>query len=73
MIDENAQEQIAQQIIPPELLNNLAVLQLEAGNLADAKVLLTEALQNCEILLKHQDDDRVKALRITVKFNLAWC
>ena len=50
MIDENAQEQIAQQIVPPELLNNLAVLQLEAGNLADAKVLLTEALQNCEIL-----------------------
>ena len=73
MIDENAQEQIAQQIVPPELLNNLAVLQLEAGNLADAKVLLTEALQNCEILLKHQEDDRVKVLRITVKFNLAWC
>lgn len=73
MIDENAQEQIAQQIVPPELLNNLSVLQLEAGNLADAKVLLTEALQNCEILLKQQDDDRVKALRITVKFNLAWC
>lgn len=73
MIDEYAQEQIAQQIVPPELLNNLSVLQLEAGNLADAKVLLTEALQNCEILLKQQDDDRVKALRITVKFNLAWC
>lgn len=60
-------------MVPPELLNNLAVLQLEAGNLADAKVLLSEALENCEVLLKQQQDDRIKALRISIKFNQAWC
>ena len=34
---------------------------------------MSEALKNCETLLGAQDDDRVKALRLTVKFNLAWC
>jgi hypothetical protein len=51
LIDENALDQITQKIVPPELLNNLAVLQLENGNLNDAKTLLSEALLNCETLL----------------------
>jgi hypothetical protein len=51
LIDENALDQITQKMVPPELLNNLAVLQLENGNLTDAKTLLSEALLNCETLL----------------------
>jgi hypothetical protein len=51
LIDENALDQITQKMVPPELLNNLAVLQLENGNLNDAKTLLSEALLNCETLL----------------------
>lgn len=51
-IEPDDLEQITQTMIPPELLNNLAVLQLETGNFPESNSLLQEAIQNCEVLLK---------------------
>jgi hypothetical protein len=42
---------MAQGMVPPELLNNTAVLLLEIGKIAEAKVYLDEALDNCSKLL----------------------
>lgn len=57
-------------MVPVELLNNLAVLMLEADRQDEAEPILKEARQNCEVLLKEQADDaRVKALSLTVRFN----
>jgi hypothetical protein len=37
-------------MVPPELLNNLAVLLIESKKNAEAKKVLEEALRNCETL-----------------------
>ena len=58
-------------MVPPELLNNLAVLMMEVDRHEESRVLLEEALRNCNTLLKAEEDDRIKALKITTKFNLA--
>lgn len=62
-------------MIPPELLNNLAVLLMEINKNSEAKKLLEEALQNCETLQFKGDseDKRLRALKITTQFNLACC
>jgi hypothetical protein len=60
-------------MIPPELLNNMAVLMLEQNRTSEAENILAEAIKNCEILLRENTDDRVKAISLTVRFNQAWC
>ena len=62
-------------MIPPEILNNLAVLLIESNNNNEAKKNLEEALMNCEILQNKGDaeDKRLQALKITIQFNLACC
>jgi hypothetical protein len=61
-------------MVPPELLNNYAVLLTEINKHQDAKKVLDEALQNCEkMLAQDQEDIRLKALKITTMFNLGCC
>jgi tetratricopeptide (TPR) repeat protein len=71
--DPLAHIELCQSMIPPELLNNLAVLLMEINKNSEAKKLLEEALQNCETLqLKGDPDDkRLRALKITTQFNFA--
>ena len=60
-------------MVPPELLNNTAVLLLELGRFAEARVYLDEALENCQKLIAiKQDDYRVQALHLTTRFNLGY-
>lgn len=44
-------------MVPPELLNNTAVLLLENGKIAEARVYLEEALDNCKKLFAIKSDD----------------
>ena len=44
-------------MVPPELLNNTAVLLLELGRFAEARVYLDEALENCQKLIAIKQDD----------------
>jgi tetratricopeptide (TPR) repeat protein len=62
-------------MVPPELLNNYAVLLMEHNKNGEAKKVLTEALNNCESLQQNggAEDIRLKALKITTRFNLACC
>jgi RNA polymerase-associated protein CTR9 len=61
-------------MVPPELLNNYAVLLTETNKNHEAKKVLDEALANCEKMLAQDSEDiRLKALKITTKFNLACC
>jgi hypothetical protein len=62
-------------MVPPELLNNFAVMLMDADRNTEAKRILDEALTNCEVLKKAHgaDDLRLKALTITTKFNFACC
>lgn len=41
---------LAQTMVPPELLNNFAVLLMEANKHTEAKKVLEEAVKNCEQL-----------------------
>lgn len=64
---------MAQSMVPPELLNNTAVLLLEIGKIKEARVYLDEALTNCKKLLEiKSDDQRVQALYLTTRFNLGY-
>ena len=59
--------------MPHELLNNVAVLLIENGKMSEAKTYLQEALENCIKLLEiRKEDQRVQALKLTVKFNLGF-
>jgi tetratricopeptide (TPR) repeat protein len=71
--DPTSHLELSKSMIPPELLNNLAVLLMQANKNGEAKATLEEALKNCDTLLEKGDknDTRVKALRITTRFNLA--
>jgi tetratricopeptide (TPR) repeat protein len=60
-------------MVPPEILNNLAVLLIEQGDVTQALEIVNEALSNCQTLLEKQDDTRLKALSLTLRFNKAWC
>lgn len=61
-------------MVPPELLNNYAVLLMETNKQAEAKRILDEALKNCQTLQAQDAEDiRLKALTITTKFNLGCC
>lgn len=66
---------LAQTMVPPELLNNYAVLLIETGKIAEAKRVLEEALANCESQQKAggSEDLRLRALKITNRFNLGCC
>jgi len=65
---------LAKKMVPPELLNNTGVLMMEADRFTEAEKHLKEARSNTEKLLKAQDDDkRLVALRLNIKFNLACC
>jgi tetratricopeptide (TPR) repeat protein len=48
--DASAHIELTQTMVPPELLNNYAVLLMDAKKHADAKKILEEALANCETL-----------------------
>ena len=63
-------------MVPPELLNNTAVIMMqEDGRNEEAFKLLNEALKNCDQLLSegNPDDKKLQALRVTLRFNLACC
>jgi hypothetical protein len=50
-IDPKSHPELAQKMIPCELLNNLAVLLIEDEQFEAAAEILKEAAQNCETLL----------------------
>ncbi len=59
--------------VPPDLYNNIGVLRLEVGKVAEAEESFKKAIKNCSALLALKKDDfRIKAIRITSKFNLAY-
>ena len=62
-------------MIPPELLNNLGVLMMQESRDVEALKNFEEALSNCEKLLSegNAEDKRLKAMRISIRFNLACC
>jgi len=70
-----AHQELAQKMIPPEVLNNLAVLLTQEDRDAEALQLYEEARANCERLSAEgcSEDRRLKALSITIRFNLACC
>ena len=74
-IDPSEKQDIAQTMLPPELLNNYAVLMQREKRSDEAVKILSEALSNIEKLLEESNkgDNRVKALRHTIRFNLACC
>ena len=74
-IDPSEKQDIAQTMLPPELLNNYAVLMQREKRSDEAVKILSEALSNIEKLLEegNKGDNRVKALRHTIRFNLACC
>lgn len=76
--DPWAHSELCKGMIPAELLNNVAVLMLESKRNDEAAVVLEEALANCDKMLNAEaggdsEDSRVKALKITIRFNLAFC
>ena len=74
-IDPCSELDLAQSMLPPEVLNNYAVLMLRDKRLDEAVSSFNEALVNVEKLLAqgNKSDNRVKALRHTIRFNLACC
>ena len=60
-------------MVPPEILNNYAVMLMEVGKQEEAKTVLLEALKNCEGLRGENEDLRLRALTITTRFNLGCC
>lgn len=59
-------------MVPPELLNNLAVLLIESNRSDEAKAFYDEALTNCENLLAKGEntDGRLRALHLMTRFNI---
>lgn len=75
LINPQQLKEESQMVIPPEILNNQAVLQIQAGLLDDASKSLEESLESIGKLNKEKrgDDKRIQALQITMNFNLAYC
>ena len=74
-IDPSESQKQAQSMIPPELLNNYAVLMQRDKRSDEAVQVLNEAFTNVDKLLEegNKSDNRVRALRHTIRFNLACC
>ena len=60
-------------IVSPDLYNNIGVLRLEVGKIKEAQDAFQKAISNCQQLLTiRKDDSRIKAIMITSRFNLAY-
>lgn len=63
-----------EKIIQPELFLNIGVLRLEVGKEKESVESFEKAIQVCnQILEVNKEDKRVKAIKITAKFNLGYC
>lgn len=78
--DPNAHLDVARKMVPPELLNNTAVLLMEADRFSEALSHLEEAKANCAKMMlavtkesEGEPDKRLQALSLNIKFNLAYC
>jgi hypothetical protein len=78
--DPNAHLEVARKMVPPELLNNTAVLLMEADRFDEALLHLEEARENCNRMMQEvtkseegEPDKRLVALSLNIKFNLAYC
>ena len=61
-------------MVPPELLTNLAVLYIEQNQFTEARAVLEESIKNCEALCELETQEpRMRALRLTTRFNYAYC
>jgi tetratricopeptide (TPR) repeat protein len=69
---------LTQTFVPPEILSNYAVLLLQEDPVDMSEVIkyLEEALKNCDMMVGEEgttDDTRLKALKMSIRFNLACC
>lgn len=68
---------IERQLVPPELLINIGTLRLEVGKHKEAYEAFSQAIENCDKLLEvkkegFEDHNKLLAIRITARFNLAY-
>mmetsp|Transcript_22137 Transcript_22137/g.21347 ORF Transcript_22137/g.21347 Transcript_22137/m.21347 type:complete len:92 (-) Transcript_22137:1986-2261(-) len=60
-------------VVPPELFNNIGVLRLEIGQVEEALEAFKQSLKNSNLLLGLKGEDtRLKAIKVTSKFNMAY-